>query len=72
MHISGFDLNMLLVLHALFEEGGVEAAAARIHLSRSATATSMQAAATLKSGRRTRAQVQITSVCRTGTVFMGA
>jgi len=36
MHISGFDLNLLLVLHALFEEGGVEAAAARIHLSRSA------------------------------------
>jgi len=36
VHLSGFDLNMLLVLHALFEEGGVEAAAARIHLSRSA------------------------------------
>lgn len=36
VHLSGFDLNLLLVLHALFEEGRVEAAAARLHLSRSA------------------------------------
>jgi DNA-binding transcriptional LysR family regulator len=36
MHLSQFDLNLLLVLHALFEAGSVEAAAARVHLSRSA------------------------------------
>jgi DNA-binding transcriptional LysR family regulator len=36
MHLSQFDLNLLLVLHALFEAESVEAAAEHVHLSRSA------------------------------------
>ena len=41
MHLSGLDLNLLMVLHNLFAEGSVTRTGERIHLSQSATSAAL-------------------------------
>jgi len=41
MHLAGLDLNLIIVLHALFVEKSVSRAAKRVHLSQSATSAAL-------------------------------